>query len=449
MRGTYRKTLHIDIAQACKDYGKIARIGPNDLITNDPSIIMRMSAARSPYRRSQWYAATAIDHGQNHIFSEIDEAKHTEHRKKMNYGYSGKENPELESTVDSCLNLFFKLIREKYTSGRGVDRQVDFARIAQYLGIDVVAAIALGEPYGFLEQDDDVHDYIKTQMALLPVFEVLGTFPYLDSIVRIPWISKHAMPKPTDNHGMGRIIGMAQKRVHDRFTNPSEKGKRDMLGSWIAHGLNEREAATDLVINIVAGSDTIVTALRTTVMYVITHPTVYTKLQHELSSCQATRPIIRESEAKSLPYLNAVIKECMRVHPPVTGFMTKLTPPEGDWLDGKFVPGGTNIMYAAWDFYKDPAVWGADVEVFRPERWIEASPEQRAVMDQTIGLIFGYGRYGCLGKYISELELYKSLAEIFLRYDIALVDPNKRWDSYNRNGFFFQSNMWVRISERE
>lgn len=66
--------------------GPLARIGPNDLVTNDPGIIRRMSAARSLYSKGQWYNATAISHEIDHIFSETDEREHTERRAKMAAG---------------------------------------------------------------------------------------------------------------------------------------------------------------------------------------------------------------------------------------------------------------------------------------------------------------------------------------------------------------------------
>lgn len=52
---------------------------------------------------------------------------------------------------------------------------------------------------------------------------------------------------------------------------------------------------------------------------------------------------ITDAEAKQLPYLQAIIKEGLRILPPVSGLMDKEVPPEGDTIDGYFVPGGTKI----------------------------------------------------------------------------------------------------------
>jgi cytochrome P450 len=57
-------------------------------------------------------------------------------------------------------------------------------------------------------------------------------------------------------------------------------------------------------------------------------------------------------------------------------------------------------------------VFGADADVFRPERWIEAGGDERAEMRRVAELAFGYGRWGCAGKMIALLELNKVFVEV-------------------------------------
>jgi cytochrome P450 len=52
---------------------------------------------------------------------------------------------------------------------------------------------------------------------------------------------------------------------------------------------------------------------------------------------------ITDDEAKQLPYLQAIIKEGLRICPPVSGLMDKEVPPGGDTIDDVFVPSGTKI----------------------------------------------------------------------------------------------------------
>jgi hypothetical protein len=67
--------------------GPIARVGPNDLVTSSPELLAHMNAVRSPYTRSTWFnASTRVEPGKDHVFSELDEEKHTKRRQQMAAG---------------------------------------------------------------------------------------------------------------------------------------------------------------------------------------------------------------------------------------------------------------------------------------------------------------------------------------------------------------------------
>jgi cytochrome P450 len=95
-----------------------------------------------------------------------------------------------------------------------------------------------------------------------------------------------------------------------------------------------------------AGSDTTATAMRAAFLYLLTSSATLAKLKAEIDSGIDNGLIsspIRDSEARKLPYLQACIKEALRMWPPVPGMLSKLVPPEGDTINGMFIPGGTAI----------------------------------------------------------------------------------------------------------
>jgi cytochrome P450 len=146
-----------------------------------------------------------------------------------------------------------------------------------------------------------------------------------------------------------------------------------------------------------------------------TTPRAYRHLQQEIDEAIAKGIMsspITNAQAKALPYLQAVIYESMRYHPPLFTLLAKVVPPEGDTLDGKFVPGGTKIAVNPLAMMRHVPTFGSDVEVFRPERWTEASPEKRNEMERTAELIFGLGRYMCAGKVVAFIELNKIFVEV-------------------------------------
>ena len=167
-----------------------------------------------------------------------------------------------------------------------------------------------------------------------------------------------------------------------------------------------------------AGSDTTVTALRATVLYIISNPLIYHKVKHELktalSNSQLTLPAVRDAEAKNLPYLLACIRESLRICPPSFGLMQKVVPAEGDYIDGRFVPGGTRIGHCTWGVLRNKKVFGEDSHLYRPDRWVEAGEERLTEMVRWADLLFGSGRYACLGKTVAFMELRKCLATVRL-----------------------------------
>lgn len=166
---------------------------------------------------------------------------------------------------------------------------------------------------------------------------------------------------------------------------------------------------------IIAGSDTTANAINMTVSYVASNPKVGTKLRNEIETAISDRNIsspVTNEEATKLPYLQAVIWEGLRVHPPFGGLIMKEVGAEGDMFDGKFLPAGTRIGHSTWAVTHDTSVFGADADVFRPERWLEADEKTRTAMRKQTELIFGSGRWGCPGKTVAFIELNKVMVEV-------------------------------------
>ena len=243
---------------------------------------------------------------------------------------------------------------------------------------------------------------------------------------------------------------VAQEAIEDRFTN--EKAERhDMVISFKNAGLTRDEIADESLLQLLAGSDTTATTIRTGALSIMTNPRVYAELQAEISAADVPLDsIISTKEALKLPYLQAVIKECLRHYPAATGLLPKIVGPEGDTHKGVYLPPGTEVGYCSWNIHRNnPRVYGEDAEVFRPERWLDSSRERLAVMEESFLLVFGYGRYRCMGEPVARVELNKIFFEMFRRFDWAVIDPVKPFEKNNNYaGLFVQKGMWVRVTER-
>lgn len=204
-----------------------------------------------------------------------------------------------------------------------------------------------------------------------------------------------------------------------------------MVGSFIRHGLTQREVRGEILLQMcycplhkihkrstnfshsLAGSDTSAGAIRATLLYILTNSVVQSKLLEEISKASISSPIT-DAEARKLPYLQAVIKEGLRIFPPVTGIMFKEVPTGGDTIKGFYVPEGTGIGWSSFGLMRNEKVWGDDAKLFRPERWLEGNPEDIRQKEIDVEMVFGYGKYQCLGKNVAYLELNKIFVEVRL-----------------------------------
>ncbi|OCL04146.1 cytochrome P450 [Glonium stellatum] len=449
---------HLRYAEVCEKYGPIARIGPNDLMTSSPELVSRMSAARSPYTRAAWfYGALSFEPGKDHVFSELDEKRHARKRQQMAAGYSGKDNPSLEPSIDNRVQELLDLIRTKYLSSNKSFKPMDLARKIQYFTLDVISDIGFGTPFGNLAADEDVNKYIQSNEQGLRVMVAIFAFG-ITKLSKLPPLAQLLGPSEKDGYGFGKMIATAKQYIEKRLASGAQ-GRHDMIASFVKHGMTKDELLTEGVLQVMAGSDTTATAVRTTMLCLMTHPSSYWALRAEIDATvnsgkvPASPGIIPDSVARNLKYLQAVIKEGIRVHPTITEIMPKTVPPEGDTfeLDGKqiFLPGGANIGYCAWGIHRNKDIFGEDAEIFRPERWLdEINEEQLNRMQRTFDLMFGFGKYQCLGKNIAMIELSKLVFEFFRNFDMEIVNPEKPWTSTNTLGVFLQEDMWVRVTER-
>lgn len=303
---------------------------------------------------------------------------------------------------------------------------IDFARAVQYFTLDSITRIAFGEAFGYLTTDSDVYGYIESLEIMMPRISFVNDIPLLRDALFSKWGLLLTGPSKKDAKGWGKLLAVAERVVATRFNDTVDgvvQHKQDMLGSFIRRGVDRRQCETEVLLQIVAGSDTVATPIRGTLLYLLSSPQAYDKLRREIDGYWYDKgellpdetTVIPNSKALQLPYLQAVIYEGLRMNPPFSGQMGKRVPPGGETLpNGVFVPGGVDIAHSTLSMQRLPEVFGSDVDVFRPERWLEAEadPTRKALMTRAVDLNFGYGRWVCIGKHIAMMELNKIFVEV-------------------------------------
>ena len=189
--------------------------------------------------------------------------------------------------------------------------------------------------------------------------------------------------------------------------------------------MNDTRILTSCVSMVFAGSETTAISLSSVFYFLLKHPRCYKKLMQELDEAVASGAIeprenksVSWAESQKLPYLDACIQESFRVHPAAGLILERIVPPQGMDILGDFIPGGTIVGCNAWVLHRRPEVFGADVDVFRPERWTEATEARLKEMKATM-FQFGAGARTCIGRNVSLLEVYKLVPSFLRRFEVS------------------------------
>ncbi|KAG6533784.1 cytochrome P450 93A3-like [Zingiber officinale] len=156
----------------------------------------------------------------------------------------------------------------------------------------------------------------------------------------------------------------------------------------------------------VAGTDTSAITMEWALAELINHPNILRKARDEIEAVVSKERLVAESDLANLPYLQAIIKETLRLHP--TGPMIARQSDRDAKIKGYDVPANTTVFVNVWAIGRDPTQWSEPLE-FRPERFItEDGGHTVDVRGQHFELIpFGSGRRACPGMSLA-LQLVQS-----------------------------------------
>lgn len=167
------------------------------------------------------------------------------------------------------------------------------------------------------------------------------------------------------------------------------------------------------------GTDTVAILLEWILARMVLHPEIQSKAQAEIISVVGNSRPVQDSDIPSLPYLQAIVKETLRIHPPGPLLSWARLAVRDVYVGDNFVPAGTTAMVNMWAITHDPRVW-AEPEKFKPERFIE---EDVSIMGSDLRLApFGSGRRVCPGKAMGLATVNLWLAQLLQSFEWVASD---------------------------
>ncbi|CAH1441485.1 unnamed protein product [Lactuca virosa] len=197
--------------------------------------------------------------------------------------------------------------------------------------------------------------------------------------------------------------------------------QRDNAIGFIFH----RDVIKALILDVfVAGTDTTFISLVWSMSELIRNPRVMEKVQQEVTEIAQGRSMILEKDLEKMHYLKAIIKETLRLHPPLPLLLPRESIQDVKVM-GYDIPAGTQAFVNVWAIGRDPTVW-EEPEEFRPERFFNSSTDYKGLHFEF--LPFGGGRRGCPGIPFAIIIIELALANMIYKFDLALPDEVKGKD---------------------
>jgi ferulate-5-hydroxylase len=156
------------------------------------------------------------------------------------------------------------------------------------------------------------------------------------------------------------------------------------------------------------GTETVASAMEWTVSELMRNPQDLKRVQEELATVVGLDRRVEESDIEKLTYLKCVVKETLRLHPPIPLLLHETA--EDATIRGYFVPKGSRVMINAWAICRDKDSW-EDPEEFKPSRFLNSSaPDFKGNNFEFIP--FGSGRRSCPGMQLGLYALDLALAHL-------------------------------------
>lgn len=174
---------------------------------------------------------------------------------------------------------------------------------------------------------------------------------------------------------------------------------------------------------VAAGTDTTSNTVEFAMAEILNRPQVLQKVQEELDMVVGKDNIVEEQHIYKLPYLQAVMKETLRLYP-VLPLLVPHRPSKSCAVGGYTIPKDSRVFINVWAIHRDPSIWTNPLD-FDPERFLNSNNKIDFSGNDFTYLPFGSGRRICAGIAMAERMVLFSLASLLHSFDWELPEGEK------------------------
>nr|GEZ33875.1 flavone synthase II [Tanacetum cinerariifolium] len=242
---------------------------------------------------------------------------------------------------------------------------------------NVICQMVMGmRCYGTKSEADEAKNLVREVTKLFGEFNVSDFIWFCKNIDFKGFKTRYTGTHKRYDALLEKII--SEREIKRRETLKEESLRRDCLDIMLDI-LEDEKAEIKITRNhikalildfFVAGTDSTATAIEWTLAELIKNPHVLKEAQREIDQAIGDDRLVEEPDSPKLPYMHAIIKESLRLHPPIP--MVNRESTENVTIHGYDIPAGTMIFVNTWSIGKNPEYWENPLE-FNPRRFLEGS----------------------------------------------------------------------------
>ncbi|CAD6247183.1 unnamed protein product [Miscanthus lutarioriparius] len=326
-----------------------------------------------------------------------------------------------------------RLVIKKIQEAAAASKEVDISEMMNTFANDIVCRAVSGKFFRAEGRNKVFRELIQLNIILFGGFSLEDNFPGLANVLGL--LTRWFVSNKADE---------AHKRWDDlleTIVSDHERRRRSEHGHGGGGGVDQEESDfIDVLLSVQqeygitrdhlkailmdmfgAGTETSSLVLELAMAELMRHPQLMSKLQAEVrKNTPKGQEMVEQDNLASMPYLRAVVKETLRLHPPVPLLLPHLSMVDCD-VDGYRIPSGTRVIINAWAISRDPESWES-AEEFVPERFMDAA--SAAAIDLRGNdfqfVPFGAGRRICPGLNFGLATVDIMLANLVYCFDWGL-----------------------------
>ncbi|KAK0572998.1 hypothetical protein LWI29_001636 [Acer saccharum] len=300
---------------------------------------------------------------------------------------------------------------------------VEIRGILQEGSLSNILESVFGSSVCNLVQQEELSDMVKEGYDLISKFNWEDHFPNLGFYLDFYGVKRrcHKLASRV-RFVVGNIVQERKKKTSDHAEVCC--GGNDFLSALLSLPKEDQLTDSDMVAilweMIFRGTDTVAILLEWILARIVLHQDIQTKLQQEIDTCVGQHRQVQDFDIPNLPFLQAIAKEVLRMHPPGPLLSWARLAIHDVHVDKIFVPAGTTAMVNMWAITHDPAIW-KDPWTFEPQRFME---DDVSILGSDLRLApFGSGRRACPGKALGLATVHLWFARLLHQYRWLPAQP--------------------------